>query len=173
MNSQNRTVLESGRVLRSLDIKVLDSLGSLYPKTRNKLDIPAPVAPRALAGSAVNPIQVQKDAVASEAARENATVVSYLRRKLADMVTRSDYLADEVSRLQSREKHLEQQRKAALSEVTKAHAKGDKARDKDVAMETEYAATPVPPPRGIVPLKSVGPPKPVGILKKKLNIPRS
>lgn len=150
VSSQNGKLVSAGKVLAKLDIQGLDALENLQPVVRKKLEIPAPVPPRrAIEMNGTPPFESlpvragrpsaedhrpsptarqrpQKETKGQEkpsaAEQRSEAVVKTLRLKLADLVTRSDWLGEEVTRLKQREKALLREKREALTELTKVRS---------------------------------------------------
>ncbi|CAN8071533.1 unnamed protein product [Agarophyton chilense] len=137
LSSQNSELVSAGKELGKLDIRGLEALDNLHPVTRKKLDTPPPVPPREQMNltrlptfktslplhlqHAVEMLQLPGSQLENSVDRpdKSEAVAKSLRRKLADLVTRSDWLSEEVKRLQTRERFLVREKREALAELSK------------------------------------------------------
>eukprot|EP00178_Gracilaria_changii_P018401 TRINITY_DN525_c0_g1_i1.p1 TRINITY_DN525_c0_g1~~TRINITY_DN525_c0_g1_i1.p1 ORF type:complete len:2514 (+),score=364.24 TRINITY_DN525_c0_g1_i1:48-7589(+) len=184
--SQNSKLVLTGKQLEKLDIHDLEALKNLQPVTRKKLDIPPPVPPRAKSSldraSSLNsqfPL-LHQDAVQGQKpeetqlerqgdrAEKSEAVAKSLRRKLADLVTRSDWLGEEVKRLQNRERSLVREKREALAELNRVRLEKNSAPTAMIISSSRGAPTRLASSRAAQrPSLKLAPSKPIGIVKNR------
>ncbi|KAI0566943.1 hypothetical protein FGB62_5g236 [Gracilaria domingensis] len=187
LGSQNSKLVSTGKQLEKLDIRGLKALDNLQPITRSKLDIPPPLPPRQKMNlNHVSPfksplpllhqdtVQVLQNADSPrgkpvDRPDKSDAVAKSLRRKLADLVTRSDWLGEEVKRLQNRERFLVKEKREAIAELNKMRSE----RSSPLLKTTPSSSSRALPPRSTSvrtsdrPLLKFSPAKPVGIVKNR------
>ncbi|PXF45814.1 hypothetical protein BWQ96_04426 [Gracilariopsis chorda] len=193
--SQNGKLVVAGKVLAKLDIQGVEALENLQPVVRKKLEIPPPVPARRPLGMngttsydsspvrfgqppaddhratptgrrrAQREVQVQEKHSVPD--QRSEAVVKTLRLKLADLVTRSDWLGEEVTRLKQREKALLKEKREALTELTKIRSEGSSAKGDTVSARPRVLPSRSAMPRPVqrAPPNSATA-KPLGIVKK-------
>ena len=153
LTEQNKGISQTAQALSNLDIKGIETLENLTPAVRQKLQLSSDGKP--LMNTSVQGMP------GSGSYANNDSLVRTLRRKLADLVTRSEWLGDEVKRLQGRERTLYKEKKEAIRAL-------DQERVKNTSISPVVPPVVKDRPSSIEPV--VHRPttsKPIGIVKKR------
>lgn len=180
--AQSARLIECGNAVQSLDHTALPELTAIEPRLRK--DLPAHTSSALMQGAKENVPEhsdpgnepgVISPAKPTQSSDSDGAVRS-LRKKVADLSTRSEFLAAEVKRLQSREKSLLKEKEQAMEQVTKMKfgktisLTADRRPGSAGRLESSGEVQPVPVLGGPTPpgkITKVAPSKPVGIVKKK------